>query len=42
MAGKGSKRRKGSNDQKYREGWDTIFGGEPTKKKKKKETEEKD
>jgi len=26
MSGKGDKRRKGADDNKYRDGWDRIFG----------------
>jgi len=34
--GKGDAKRKGANDQKYREGWDRIFGQKKQKNKDKK------
>lgn len=34
MSGKGSGRRKGANDTKYRENWDRIFGQSNSSKTK--------
>ena len=37
MSGKGDKRRRGSDDEKYREGWERIFGKQQPKQNSKKE-----